>query len=171
MKPVIFAILAGLCLGIGEVFTRSVLHSKEIGPFAAVAVRSTVAIPAIWAAYYIAAHVIKSPMEIEGWLTQASARTWVKLIVGSGLIAGAAAMIFFYAALSLGEVSRIKPIAFALAPATAVLLGWLTLGESLTARKIIALALILTGVILLTGQPKQKTTQPEIDDHLTRTNS
>jgi len=171
MKPVIFAILAGLCWGIGEVFTRSVLHSKEIGPFAAVAVRSTVAIPAIWAAYYIAAHVIKSPMEIEGWLTQASARTWVKLIVGSGLIAGAAAMIFFYAALSLGEVSRIKPIAFALAPATAVLLGWLTLGESLTARKIIALALILAGVILLTGQPKQKITQPEIDDHLTRTNS
>ncbi len=171
MKPVLLAVLAGLCWGIGEVFTRSVLHSKEIGPFAAIAIRSTVAIPAIWAAYYIAAHVLRSPMEVEGWFTQASARTWFKLIVGSGLIAGAAAMIFFYAALSLGEVSRIKPIAFALAPATAVLLGWLTLGESLTVRKVIALVLILTGVVLLTGQPKAKRAESLPGDQSIRTNS
>lgn len=171
MKPVLFAVLAGLCWGIGEVFTRSVLHSKEIGPFAAIAVRSTVAIPAIWAAYYIAAHVLRSPMEVDGWFAQASGRTWLKLIIGSGLIAGAAAMIFFYAALSLGEVSRIKPIAFALAPATAVVLGWLTLGESLTARKVIALALILAGVVLLTGQSKPKSVQSDPDDQSIRTNS
>ncbi len=171
MKPIVLAVLAGLCWGIGEVFTRSVLHSKEIGPFAAVAVRSTVALPVIWLAYYIAMSVVKSPMEVQGWASGASTATWLKLLLGSGLIAGAAAMIFFYAALSMGEVSRIKPVAFALAPATAVLLGWLFLGESLTMRKVIAIALIVAGVVLLTGKPKQ-TAVPTLDpDQSTRTNS
>ncbi|MCR9216358.1 MAG: EamA family transporter [bacterium] len=171
MKPIVLAVLAGLCWGIGEVFTRSVLHSKEIGPFAAVAVRSTVALPVIWLAYYVAMNVVKSPMEVQGWLGGASTATWFKLVIGSGLVAGAAAMIFFYAALSMGEVSRIKPVAFALAPATAVVLGWLTLGESLTLRKIIAIGLIIAGVVMLTGKAKSPADAPEEADQSTRTNS
>lgn len=171
MKPIVLAVLAGLCWGIGEVFTRSVLHSKEIGPFAAVAVRSTVALPVIWLAYYVAMNVVKSPMEVQGWLGGASTATWFKLVIGSGLVAGAAAMIFFYAALSMGEVSRIKPVAFALAPATAVVLGWLTLGESLTLRKIIAIGLIIAGVVMLTGKAKSPADAPEEANQSTRTNS
>lgn len=171
MKPIVLAVLAGLCWGIGEVFTRSVLHSKEIGPFAAVAVRSTVALPVIWLAYYIAMNVVKSPMEVQGWLGGASTATWFKLVIGSGLVAGAAAMIFFYAALSMGEVSRIKPVAFALAPATAVILGWLALGESLTLRKIIAIGLIIAGVVLLTGNAKSPAGVAEDTGQSTRTNS
>ncbi|MFB3429573.1 MAG: EamA family transporter [Phycisphaerales bacterium] len=171
MKPIVLAVLAGLCWGIGEVFTRSVLHSKEIGPFAAVAVRSTVALPVIWLAYYVAMNVVKSPMEVQGWLCGASTATWFKLVIGSGLVAGAAAMIFFYAALSMGEVSRIKPVAFALAPATAVVLGWLTLGESLTLRKIIAIGLIIAGVVMLTGKAKSPADAPEEANQSTRTNS
>lgn len=171
MKPIVLAVLAGLCWGIGEVFTRSVLHSKEIGPFAAVAVRSTVALPVIWLAYYIAMNVVKSPMEVQGWLGGASTATWFKLVIGSGLVAGAAAMIFFYAALSMGEVSRIKPVAFALAPATAVILGWLALGESLTLRKIIAIGLIIAGVVMLTGKAKSPADALEKADQSTRTNS
>ncbi|HYE01944.1 MAG TPA: EamA family transporter, partial [Phycisphaerales bacterium] len=50
-----------------------------------------------------------------------------------------------------GELSRVKPIAFALAPALAVLLGWLVLGESLTVRKGVAVVLIVAGVLLLAG--------------------
>lgn len=171
MKPIVLAVLAGLCWGIGEVFTRSVLHSKEIGPFAAVAVRSTVALPVIWLAYYVAMNVVKSPMEVQGWLGGASTATWFKLVIGSGLVAGAAAMIFFYAALSMGEVSRIKPVAFALAPATAVILGWLALGESLTLRKIIAIGLIIAGVVMLTGKAKSPAGALEKADQSTRTNS
>jgi uncharacterized membrane protein len=166
-----FAVLAGLCWGVGEVFTRSVLHSKEIGPFAAVAVRSTVALPIIWLAYFVAANVLRSPMEIEGWVSGASTGTWLKLVIGSGLVAGAAAMIFFYAALSMGEVSRIKPVAFALAPATAVLLGWLVLGESLTMRKLLAIALIVAGVVLLTGKSKPGGSTHTDAGHSIRANS
>lgn len=153
MKAIVFAVLAGLCWGIGEVVTRAVLHSKEVGPLAAIAVRSTVALPLIWLAYLGAVHVFASPSEPPRWASNASAGTWAKLVLGSGLVAGAAAMIFFYVALSLGEVSRVKPVAFALAPATAVVLGWLALGETMTLRKAAAVVLILIGIYLLGTAP------------------
>lgn len=143
----LLAIAAGLCWGVGEVATRSALHSKEVGPFAAIAIRSSVALPLIWLAWVFARRL--SPAEQHGFAALSSG-TWLKLILGSGLVAGAAAMICFYAALSLGEISKVKPVAFALAPATGVLLGWLVLHEPMTARKLAGVALILLGVITLT---------------------
>lgn len=150
MKPILLACAAGLCWGIGELFTKSVLHTKQIGPITAITIRSTVALPVLWVAYFIAMNIAKS--EPPNWWRTADNTTLAKLILGSGLVAGAAAMIFFYTALSLGEISRIKPIAFTLAPACAVLLGWLVLGEPMTARKALAVTMILAGVILLTGK-------------------
>ena len=149
MKPILLAIAAGLCWGIGEVFTKSVLHSGRIGPVTAIAVRSAVALPFLWLAYWwLTHHLAREPRD---WV-HADGLTWLKLILGSGLVAGAGGMICFYAALNLGEVSRIKPIAFALAPATGVLLGWLALGEPMNVKKIIGITLILLGVVLLTGR-------------------
>ncbi len=153
------AIAAGLCWGVGEVCTRAVLHSGRIGPFAAIAIRSSVALPLIWIAYLVVAKAMKSPGEAPAW-GEAGAKNWALLTLGSGVVAGAAAMICFYAALSLGEISRVKPIAFALAPATAVLLGWLALGETMSARKLLAVGLILAGVVLLTFGPSTHTQAP-----------
>ena len=50
MAAIVLAVLAGLAWGIGEVFTKSVLHSKQIGPITAIAVRSSVALPASYPA-------------------------------------------------------------------------------------------------------------------------
>lgn len=149
MNAIIFAALAGLCWGIGELFTKSVLHTKQVGPITAITIRSTVALPVLWGAYALAMHYYKSEPR---WWETAQAPTLLKLVLGSGLVAGAAAMIFFYTALSLGEIGRVKPIAFTLAPACAVLLGWLVLHEPMTVRKGVAVALILGGVLLLTGK-------------------
>ncbi len=165
MQAIFLAVLAGLCWGVGELFTMSVLHSKEVGPITAIVVRSTVALPVLWIAWWITVSVLKT--ERADWYREVSTGTILKLTLGSGLIAGAAAMICFYAALSVGEISRIKPIAFTLAPATAVLLGWLVLGESMTPRKMIAVAMILAGVVLLTGSGKGSASgagQPAADD-------
>ena len=52
MKAAIFAILAGLCWGIGEFFTKQVLHTGRVGPLTAIAVRSTVALPVLWLVYF-----------------------------------------------------------------------------------------------------------------------
>lgn len=148
MKAILFAVLAGVFWGVGELFTKSVLHSKQVGPLTAIAVRSSVALPVLWAAYVVATH--RFGAEPAAW-TSADRPVLLKLILGSGLIAGALAMIFFYISLHLGEISRVKPVAFAIAPATAVVLGWLVLGETMTTRKALGVLAILAGVVLLTG--------------------
>lgn len=148
MNAIILAVAAGLCWGVGEVFTKSVLHGGKIGPLTAIAVRSTIAVPVLWIAYWLAAHVFR--IEPRSWI-KADTATWLKLICGSGLVAGAGGMICFYAALNLGEISRIKPVAFSIAPAVAVALGWVVLREEMTMSKALGVILILAGVILLTG--------------------
>lgn len=150
MKAVLFAIGAGLCWGIGELCTKSALHSKQVGPFTAIALRSTVALPALWIAYLVATRVVGA--EQRDWWRTIESPTLAKLVLGSGLVAGAAAMILFYAALSVGEISRVKPIAFTVAPACAVLLGWLILHEPMSARKAAGVAMILAGVVMLSGK-------------------
>lgn len=161
MPAILLAIAAGLCWGVGELFTKSVLHTGKIGPITAITIRSSVAIPVLWLTYLVTMYVVKSPRENPAWFRGtesggADTATILKLVCGSGLIAGAAAMICFYAALSLGEISRIKPIAFSLAPATAVLLGWLVLKEGMTLQKGLGIVLILGGVLLLTGATTAK---------------
>ncbi len=144
---VVLAVIAGLCWGVGEVCTKSVLHTGRIGPFMALALRTTVALPLIWIAWVAAARL--APDAVGRGVEALGVKWWALLLIGSGVVAGALAAISFYAALSLGEVSRVKPIAFAVAPAAGVVLGWLVLGEGMTARKALGVALILMGVVLL----------------------
>ncbi|MEY3142000.1 MAG: hypothetical protein RLY21_493 [Planctomycetota bacterium] len=153
MKPILFAIAAGLCWGIGEVCTRSALHGGRIGPVGAITVRSLIAIPFLILVFWLMTRGVAG-LRVEPALADADRATWMKLVLGSGLVAGAMAMIFFYVALSLGEVSVVKPIAFSIAPAVGVLLGWLVLGESMDARKALAVGLILAGVVILTTGAK-----------------
>lgn len=146
-SALLLAVLAGVCWGVGEVCTKAVLHTHRVGPFMAIAIRSSVALPLIWMAYVVAHRV--APESAGRAVAALDGRGWSLLILGSGVVAGAIAMIAFYAALSLGEVGRVKPIAFAIAPATGVVLGWLLLGESMSLRKAAGVALILLGVVLL----------------------
>jgi drug/metabolite transporter (DMT)-like permease len=150
MLPILLAIGAGLCWGIGELATKSVLHAKTVGPLTAVAVRTTVALPIVWAAALCASHILKWKSEPTNWWAASSTPTLAKLFLGSGLFAGAIAVLLFYAALNVGEIGRVKPIAFALAPAFAALLGWLILGEPMTTKKIAGIALMLTGLVVIT---------------------
>ena len=149
MKPILFAIAAGLCWGVGEVCTRSALHAGKVGPIGAITVRSLVAIPMLVLVFVLMTRGVGG-LRVEPALLEADRATWAKLVLGSGLVAGALAMISFYIALSLGEVSVVKPIAFSIAPAVGVLLGWLVLGESMDLRKAAAVGLIVAGVVLLT---------------------
>jgi hypothetical protein len=44
MKAALLAVLAGLCRGVGEFFTKQVPHSGRVGPVTAITVRSAVAL-------------------------------------------------------------------------------------------------------------------------------
>ncbi len=149
MNAIALAVLAGLCWGVGELCTKSVLHTHKIGPLTALAWRSTIALPAIWAAWWVIVRWIG--IEPRGELRALAGSELAKLILGSGLLAGAGGMICFYAALNLDDISKIKPIAFTVAPAIAVLFGWLLLHEPMSWRRALAVGLILAGVVLLTG--------------------
>jgi transporter family protein len=146
VTAVLFAVLAGLAWGVGEVFTKGVLQSKQIGPITAIAVRSTVALPVMWGVWWVWVRV-QGREPVRFW--QADSAVLWKLVLGSGLLAGACGMVFFYLALSFGEVGRVKPIAFSLAPAIAVGLGVVFLGESFDVRKVLGVLLIVGGVIVL----------------------
>ena len=113
MKASLLALMAGLFWGVGEFFTKQVLHTHRVGPVTAIAVRSTVALPVLGAAYLLVVH--GRGVEPRDW-TQAGAGTLLKLVLGSGLAAGAGGMLCFYGALNLGPISKVKPVAFTLAP-------------------------------------------------------
>lgn len=157
LPAVLLAIGAGLCWGTGEVCTKSVLASGHVGPFAAVMVRTIVALPIAIAAYLLAAAVLRS--EPTTW-PAAPARTMWTLLLGTGVFAGALGVLCFYAALRYGEISVVKPIAFALAPAAGVLLAWLFLGEHLGPQKIAGLAIVILGIVVLTTAAKPHTPHP-----------
>lgn len=152
MKPILLAILAGLCWGVGEIFTKMALNTGRVGPMTIVLIRACIVLPPALAAYFIAAHFWKT--EPPNWIKNAGPSVWAMLIIGSGLMAGFLGVFFFYWGLAQpgGDISRLRPIAFGLAPATAVLLGWIMLGEAMTLRKAFAVILIIAGIALLTGK-------------------
>ncbi|MBM43465.1 MAG: hypothetical protein CMJ36_00410 [Phycisphaerae bacterium] len=152
MKAILLAVAAGLCWGIGEACTRSALHDGRVGPFTALLIRTLVALPVILLAWWLMLKGVGG-LHVEPPVRDMNGSAWAKVIIGSGLLAAALGIIFFYAALSMGELSVVKPISFALAPAVAVLIGWFILGESISVRKVIAIGLILAGVIMLSIQP------------------
>lgn len=151
MKPIFFAILAGLCWGVGEIFTKSALNSKAVGPMGAMLVRAIVTLPLAFAACLLAMKAWNT--EPANWWRTMPSGVWLKLLLGSGLLAGFAGVFFFYAALAMpgGDISKLRPIAFSLAPASAVILGWLMLGEEMTVKKAIAVVLIVVGIVMLSG--------------------
>jgi uncharacterized membrane protein len=151
MKPVLFAILAGLCWGVGEIFTKSAINTKLVGPMGALLVRALVTLIPTAIAYAIASRLwAGEPAQF--WRTLPTG-VWLKLVLGSGMLAGFAGVFFFYAGLAMpgGDISRLRPIAFSLAPASAVILGWLMLGEEMTLKKGVAVTLILVGIVMLSG--------------------
>jgi uncharacterized membrane protein len=150
MKAIVFALLAGLCWGVGEVFTKKVLASGFIGPMGVLVVRTALALPPAIIAFVFATRVLRSETPTP-W--DAPTNILLMLTLGSALAAGFLGVLFFYLGLSSGEISVVKPIAFAFAPALAATLGWLILGEGMGARKAAGIGLMLAGLVLVTTAP------------------
>jgi transporter family protein len=89
-----------------------------------------------------------------GWLWSpwAALRTLsgssILLLAGGGLLASFIGQLAFYQALRTGALSQVTPVAGAY-PLVASLLGWWLLRESVTLPRVVGVALIIAGVILL----------------------
>ncbi len=152
MRAIIFAVLAGLCWGVGEIFTKWAINTGRVGPFTVLFLRACVTVVPAMIACFVATRIAKT--EPAEWWKTMTPSVWAMVIGGSGLLAGFLGVFFFYWGLGSpgGDISIIRPIAFALSPATAVLLGWLVLDEGMTVRKAISVVLIVVGIALLAGE-------------------
>jgi drug/metabolite transporter (DMT)-like permease len=170
MRAIVFAVIAGLCWGVGEIFTKSALNTGRVGPFTILLIRSLVTVvPAALAAWY-AIGIAKS--EPADFATRMGPSVWAMVIGGTGLLAGFAGVFFFYWGLASpgGDISLIRPIAFALSPLTAVVLGWMMLGEPMTLRKAAAVVLIVGGIGLLVGEGHKTSKNRETEKLKVRAN-
>jgi drug/metabolite transporter (DMT)-like permease len=149
-KALLFASLAGLCWGIGEIATKQVSASRLVGPFSVLLVRIVANVPAAVLAYWLAVHVFKT--EPAQWW-KAPTPVMLRLLLGTTLLAGFGGVMFFYLGLKFGEISLVKPVAFALAPAIAAVVGWLFLKESMSLQKGAGIALMLAGLVLIAAAP------------------
>ncbi len=133
-------------LGSGELFTKSVLHSGKVGPMTVLMARALVALPPALIAYVVAYSVLKTE-PAEWW--KAGSPLMLRLALGSALLAGFAGVFFFYLGLASGQISVVKPIAFTVGPAVAVVLAWMMLNEPLGPFRLIGVAMVLAGVVLI----------------------
>lgn len=154
-KAIFFATLAGICWGLGEVATKQVMVTGTIGPFSVLLVRVAGALVPTVIVYFVAMHVMKA--EPPTWWTMPTP-IMLKLLLGTTLLAGFGGVLFFYLGLKYGEISVVKPIAFVLAPAIAVVMGWLFLKESMSLQKGIGVALGALSVILIATSHKSPAT-------------
>ena len=72
----------------------------------------------------------------------------VLLLAGGGLLASFVGQLAFYHALKSGAMSQVTPVAGAY-PLVAALLGWWVLREPLTLPRLLGVAFVVVGVVLL----------------------
>lgn len=148
MKPILFAVLAGLCWGIGEVATKQVLQSKQVGVMTIVCLRILGEAPFALLLYVLIHKVLHTQSEPQTWW-HAPTPILLKLFFGTAMMAGFAGVAFYYLGLKYGQVSVVKPIAFTIAPAIGAVLAWLVLKEPMPAQKVVGIVIILSGVAVL----------------------
>lgn len=148
MKPILFALLAGLCWGVGEVATKQVLQSKQVGVMTIVCLRILGEAPFALLLYVLIHKVLHTQGEPQAWW-QAPTPILLKLFFGTAMMAGFAGVAFYYLGLKYGQVSVVKPIAFTVAPAIGAMLAWLVLKEPMPPQKVLGIAIIIAGVAVL----------------------
>jgi bacterial/archaeal transporter family protein len=139
MKPELFALLTAICWGVGGYFEKKGLHLGNLSPQMGITLRTVTAL------------VILAIASYPQWKTvpQAGPRALLYMVVGGGVVAGAAGMLCFYTALKGAPLTRVMPIAFT-SPLFGVLMGVIFAGEPLTLKTIAGILLTRGGIIVLT---------------------
>ena len=138
MKPEIFALLTAICWGVGGYFEKKGLHLGNLSPTMGITIRTATALIILAAASY------------PQWKTlpQAGTKALLYMILGGGVLAGAAGMLCFYTALKGAPLTRVMPIAFT-SPLFGALMGIMFAGEPLTMKTILGMLMTVGGIVLL----------------------
>lgn len=139
MKPQLWALLTAVAWGVGGYFEKRGLHLGNLPPQMGIALRTAVALVVLGVAS--APHWRTVPL--------AGTRSLLYLVVGGGVVAGAAGMLCFYTALKAAPLTKVMPIAFT-SPLFGALLAVAIGGEPLTARTLVGMAMTVGGIVVLT---------------------
>ena len=139
MKAQLLALLTAMAWGIGGYFEKKGLHQGHLSPQVGITLRTVTAL------------IVLAAVSLPQWKTipQAGARPLLYMIIGGGLLAGAAGMLCFYAALKGAPLGKVMPIAFT-APLFGALMGVAFGGEALSARIAVGMLLTIGGIVVLT---------------------
>lgn len=137
--PQIFALCTAMAWGIGGYFEKKGLHMGNLSPQLGITIRTAVAF------------LILGAVSFPQWknLLQAPPKALWMMVLGGGVVAGAAGMLCFYAALKGAPLNRVMPIAFT-SPLFGALMGVILGGEVLSPKTIIGMLLTIGGIILIT---------------------
>lgn len=137
--PQLFALLTAMAWGIGGYFEKKGLHLGGLSPQMGITIRTAVAL------------LILGAVSFPQWKTlpQAGPKALLMMVIGGGVVAGAAGMLCFYTAIKGAPLTRVMPIAFT-SPFFGALMGILLGGEPLTLKTVIGTLLTIAGIIVLT---------------------
>lgn len=139
MNPQILALLTAIFWGVGGFFEKKGLHAGNLSPVMGITIRTALAL------------VILGTASVAEWksVSHAGTKPLLYMIVGGGIVAGAAGMLCYYAAIKGAPLSKVMPIAFT-SPLFGALMGVMFNGETLTPKTLIGTALTVGGIIILT---------------------
>ena len=137
MKLIVFLILTTIFWGIAAIFDKLALGKS--GPFAGLMARQFI-LTAVLLLVATGSGQLRGILALEGRSA---------LFFGlSGICGGAAGLLFYYYALSIGRASLVVPIT-ATYPLVTALLSWAILAESFTFSRMVGTACIVLGVWLV----------------------
>lgn len=139
MKPQVFALLAAICWGVGGYFEKKGLHLGNLSPTMGITIRTLIAL------------ILLAVASFPQWKTVplAGSKALLYMVIGGGVVAGAAGMLCFYTAIKGAPLGRVMPIAFT-SPLFGALMGLIVGGEPLTLKTVLGMSLTIGGIILLT---------------------
>lgn len=139
IKYQLFALATAACWGIGGYFEKQGLKLGHISPVMGITIRTAVAL------------VILGIASFPYWKTvpQAGTKAILYMVIGGGIVAGAAGMLLYYTAIKGADLGKVMPIAFT-SPLFGVVMGLIFGQEHLTWQKAAGMALTIGGIVLLT---------------------
>jgi bacterial/archaeal transporter family protein len=139
MKAEMFALLTAIAWGVSGYFEKKGLQLGNLSPTMGITLRTATAL------------IILAIASYPQWKTlpQAGSKALLYMVIGGGVVAGAAGMLCFYTALKGAPLNRVMPIAFT-SPLFGVLMGVLFAGEPLTVKTVAGMVFTIAGIVLLT---------------------
>ncbi len=139
MKPQLFALLTAICWGVGGYFEKKGLHLGNLSPTMGITIRTAVAL------------VILAAASFPQWksVPQAGPKALLYMVIGGGVVAGAAGMLCVYTAIKGAPLAKVMPIAFT-SPLFGVLMGLALGSEALTWKTGLGMLMTIGGIVLLT---------------------